>query len=90
MHACFEDFLAETERFLANNGQIGTYKHLKSTVGLERTKPKSEQFIRNKYGTLLRDKVRLRERWLGFYHKLLNIKSLKLDATTSVLATETA
>ena len=54
---------------------------MKTTVGLDGTKARGEQFMRDEDGTLLRDKVRIRERWSGFYHKLLNTKSLKLDPT---------
>ena len=61
MHAYFEEYLAETERLLANDDQRGFPKH-QSTVGLGRTKARSEQFIRDEDGTLLRDKVRIRER----------------------------
>ena len=79
LHAYFESYLAEAERLLANKGQRGLYNHLKSTVGLEGTKAGSEQFIRDEDGTLLRDKVPIRERWAGFCHKPLNTTSLKLD-----------
>ena len=41
----------------------------------------SEGVIGDEYGTLLRDKVRIRERWVRFFHKLLNTISLKLDPT---------
>ena len=40
-----------------------------------------QQFIRDEDGTLLRDKVQIRERWAGFYHGLLNTKPLKHDPT---------
>ena len=39
---------------------------LESTVGLEGTKARSEQFMVNEDGMLLREKVRIRERWAGF------------------------
>ena len=81
MHVNFGGHLAETERLLAKNDQRGFYKHLKNTVGLERMKTRSDQFIRDENGTLLRDEVRSRERWSGFHHKRLNTKSLKLDPT---------
>ena len=55
--------------------------HLESTVGLGGTKVRSEQVIRDENGTLLRHKVLVRERWGGFYQKLLNAKLLKLDPT---------
>ena len=112
LHAYFEAYLAETERLLANNDQMGFYTHLnpfrtavpfwgqsslisstlppnrdcgskgvKSAVVLEGIKARSEQFVRDEDATLLRDKVRIRERWAGFCHQLLNTKSLKLDPT---------
>ena len=65
LYAYFEAHLAETERRLANNGQRGFYKHLTNTVGLEGTKAGSEQLIRDEDGTLLLDKVRIRERMGG-------------------------
>ena len=64
-----------------NHDQRGFYKHLKCTVGLEDTKARSAEIIRDEDGTLLRDKVRIRERWARFCQNLLNTKSLKLDPT---------
>ena len=81
VYAYFEEYLAETERLLANNDQQGVYKHQKSTIGLEGKKARNEQVIRDENGTLLRDKLRIRERWVKFFDKLLNTKSLKLDPT---------
>ena len=65
LHAYFEDYLAEAERLLADNDQRGFYKHLKGTVGFGGRKARSEQFIMDEDGTLLRDKVRIRKRWGG-------------------------
>ena len=50
-------------------------------IRLEGTKVGSEQFNRDEDGTLSRDKMRIRERWAGFCHRLLNTKSLKLNTT---------
>ena len=36
-------------------------------------------------GTLLRDKIRIRKRWGGFFQTLLNQTSPKLDLTITVL-----
>ena len=52
VHTYFGDYLAETERLLANNEQRGFYKHLKSTVGLIRTEAMSEQFTSDEGGAL--------------------------------------
>ena len=90
MHAYFEEaHLAETERLLGNNDQRGFCKHLMNMVGLKGTKARSKQFIRDEDGTPLREKVRIRERWSEFCHKLRNTKSLKLDPTIIDLATAT-
>ena len=49
----FEEYLAETERLLADNDQRGFYKRLKGTVGLGGRKARSEQFIMDEDGPLL-------------------------------------
>ena len=85
LHAYFETNLAETRRLRADNDQRGFYKHLKGTMGLGGHKARSEQFIMDEDCTLLRDKVRIRERWGGFFQTLLNKKSPKLDPTTNAL-----
>ena len=55
LRACFEQYLSD-------NDQRGFYKHLKSTVMSDDRKARSEQFIMED-GTLLKDKVRVLERW---------------------------
>ena len=62
LHAYFEEYLAETERLLADNDQRGFCKHLKGTVRLDGRKARSEQFIMDEDGTLVKDKVRILER----------------------------
>ena len=52
LHAYFEVYLAETEPVLANNDQRDFYKHLKSRIGMEGTKARSVQFIRDEDDTL--------------------------------------
>ena len=51
-HAYFKEYIAETERLLANNDLRGFYRHLKRTVGWEGKTARSEQFIRDEDGTL--------------------------------------
>ena len=58
---------------------------MKGTVGVGGRKARSEQFIMDEDGTPLRGKVRIRERWVGFFQTLLNKKSPKLDPTISAL-----
>ena len=81
LHAYFEAYIAESERLLAEIDPGGFYKHLKRTLGVEVTKSRSEQYIRDEDGTFLRDKVRPCERWLGFCDKPLITKLVKLDPT---------
>ena len=45
-------------------------------------KARNEQVNRDENGTLLRYRVGTRERWVRFFDKLLNAKSLKLDPIT--------
>ena len=46
---------------------------------LEETKKVESQCIRDEGGRLLRDKGRIRERWVRFFRSLLNVKSDMLD-----------
>ena len=73
------------ERLLADKDQRSFYKHLKGTLEFRGRKARSKQFIMDKDGTLLRDKVRIRKGWEGFFQTLLNRKSPKLDLTITVL-----
>ena len=47
---------------------------------LEETKKVESQCIRDEEGRLLRDKGRIRERWVRFFRSLLNSKSDMIDA----------
>ena len=49
---------------------------------MDSRKARSEQSIRDENGTLLRDKVRVLERWVMFFGTLLITKSSKLDPTS--------
>ena len=46
---------------------------------LEETKKVESQCVRDEEGRLLRDKGRIRERWVRFFRSLLNSKSDMLD-----------
>ena len=59
LHVYFEVYLAERERLLADNGRRDVFKHLMGMVGLDGRKARSKQFIMDRDGTLLRDKVRI-------------------------------
>ena len=57
--------------------QHGFFQNLKS-LQLKETKEAASQRVRDGEGRLLRDKGRIRERWVRFFRSLLNSKS-KLD-----------
>jgi len=77
----FNQFITELERIIESGDQRGFYKHLKGTVGMEGTRVKEEQYIRDEDGVLLRNKGEIRSRWVRFFNTLLNTKSPKLDPT---------
>ena len=58
--------------------QHGFFQNIKS-VQLEETKKVESQCVRDEGGRLLRDKGRIRERWVRFFRSLLNSKSDMLD-----------
>ena len=58
--------------------QAGFYEHLK-TMNLEGKQDRSSQFIKDEHGNLLRDVELVHERWVRWFHTLLNTKSSKLD-----------
>ena len=62
--------------------QHGFFQNMKS-VQLEETKKAESQRVRDEEGRLLRDKGRIRERWVRFFRSLLNSKSDMLDADIS-------
>ena len=54
--------------------QYGIFQNIKS-LQLEETKKVESQCVPDEEGRLLRDKARIRERWVRFFHSLLNAKS---------------
>ena len=75
----FERHVVELEKQLRIGDQHGFFQNIKS-VQLEETKKVESQCVRDEEGTLLRDKGRIRERWVRFFRSLLNSKSDMLDA----------
>ena len=71
---CFERHVVELEKQLRMGHQHGFFQNIKS-VQLEETKNVESQSIRDEGGRLLRDKGRIRERWVHFFHSWLNSKS---------------
>ena len=74
----FWDFVRELETRNREGDQAGFYKHLK-TMNLEGERDRSSAYVKDENGVLLRDVERTRERWVRWFHTLLNTKSPKLD-----------
>ena len=75
----FERHVVELEKQLRMGDQHGFFQKIKS-VQLEETKKVESQCVRDEEGRLLRDKGRIRERWVRLFRSLLNSKSDMLDA----------
>ena len=58
--------------------QAGFYKHLK-TMNMEEKGYLSSAYIKNEVVILLRDAELIRERWIQWFHTLLNAISPRLD-----------
>ena len=74
----FERHVVELEKQLRMGDQHRFFQNIKS-VQLEETKKVESQCVRDEGGRLLRDKGRIRERWVQFFRSLLNSKSEMLD-----------
>ena len=66
------------EERVRKGDQAGFYEHLK-TMNLEGKRDRNAQLIKDADGNLLRDVEPIRERWVRWFHTLLNTKSPKLD-----------
>ena len=87
----FEEYLAETERLLADNDQRGLYKNLKEYRRVETANPRREQCIRGDDGTLLRDTVQFFERGVRVSYKIFECKIIeRLSYNHRPIATTTA
>ena len=74
----FGRHVVELEEQLRMRDQHGFFQNIKS-VQLEETKKVESQCVRDKEGRLLRDKGRIRARWVRLFRSLLNSKSDMLD-----------
>ena len=74
----FERHVVELEKQLHMGDQHEFFQNIKSVR--ENTKKVESQCVRDEEGRLLRDKARIRERWVRFFRSLLNSKSDMLDA----------
>ena len=74
----FEDYVGQIEGRIREGDQFGFYKHLKG-MNVEGKRTVDSQDIKDEEGRLLRDNALIRERWVRWFHKLLNTKSPTLD-----------
>ena len=74
----FWDFVRKTEARAREGNQASFYKHLK-TMNLEGKQNRSSAYVKDEGGELLKDVELIRERWVRWFHTLLNAKSPKLD-----------
>ena len=72
----------ELEKKLCMGAQHGFFQTIKPAQ-LEDTKKVELQCVRDEKGGILRDKGRIRERWVRFFRSLLNVKSDMLDPDIS-------
>ena len=74
----FWDFVRKLETCTRVRDQAGFDKHLK-TMNLEGKRDRSSAYVKDENGVLLRDVELIRERWVRWFHTLLNAKSPRLD-----------
>ena len=74
----FERHVVELEKQLRMGDQHGFFENIKS-VQLEETKKVESRCVHDEGERLLRDKGRIRERWMRFFRSLLSSKSDMLD-----------
>ena len=73
----FWDFVRKLETRTREGDQAGFYKHLKK-INLEEKRDCSSAYVKDENGVLLRDVELIRERWVRWFHTLLNAKSPRL------------
>ena len=74
----FWDFVRKVETRSREGDQAGFYKHL-MTMNREGKPDRSSVYIKYENGVHLRDVELIRERWVRWFHTLLNAKSPRLD-----------
>ena len=74
----FWNFVRKLETRTREGDQAGFYKHRK-TMNLEGKRDRSSAYVKDENGVLLRDVELIRERWVRWFHTLLNAKSPRLD-----------
>ena len=74
----FWDFVRKFETRTREGDQAGFCKHLR-TMNLEGKRDRSSAYVQDENGVLLRDVELIRERWVRWFHTILNAKSPRLD-----------
>ena len=74
----FWDFVLKLEIRKREGDRLGFYKHLKM-MSLEGKGDRSSAYVKNENGVLLRDIELILERWVRWFHTLLNAMSPRLD-----------
>ena len=74
----FEYYVSQVGGRIREGDQFGFYKHLKG-MDVEGERTFNSQYIKDEDGRLLRDNALIRERWVRYFHKLLNPKLPTLD-----------
>ena len=74
----FWDFIRKLEIRTQKGVQADFYKHLK-TMNLEKKRDRSSAYVIDENGVLQTDVALIRERWIRWFHTLLNAKSPRLD-----------
>ena len=74
----FTNFVRKLETRAREGDQASFYKRLKTTK-LEGRRDRSSAYVKSENGVLLRDVELIRERWVRWFHSLLNAKSPRLD-----------
>ena len=72
------DCVPKLETRTREDDQVGFYKHLK-TMNLEGKRDRSSAYVKDEKSVLVRDVELIRERWVRWFHTLLNAKSPRLD-----------
>ena len=74
----FWDFVRKLETRNRYGDQACFYKHLKM-INLEGKQDRSSAYVKDENGVLVRNVELIRERWVRWFHTLLNAKSPRLD-----------
>ena len=74
----FWDFVSKLETCTREGNQTGFYRHLKK-MNLEGKRDCTSAYVKYENGVLLRDVELIRERWVRWFHTLLNAKSPRFD-----------